>query len=291
MPKEFLSTGVEIGGFNWYNVLESNVGRIFKSTEGRIDKLPETGKTRRKTGDVYMKQTTRCCSLAAVTGILGAAAAAVRSLYFKDAMESGGFLTPFHPMQILFWIMAAVMLLTALLFSLKLPKISRQAPMGVYTGLTQILLGLCLGLTAVRLSPDLRFYRSLQLLGWGCCAVFLADGLCRCVHKKLGILPHSLFCIFLLLYSVDLYAQWSNVPEMERVLVPAVGQILLTVLSCEKAYWDFGQNHDGRLLFLSSAAGFFCMAAVGCPGVQVLHLGGIVWSLSTVLSLRGEGEL
>ena len=238
-----------------------------------------------------MKQSARCYWLAGITAVLGAAAAAVRSLYFNSALEEGGFLTPFYPLQILFWILAGIMVVTAVCFSAKLNPIRRSAPMGIYMGLSSILLSLCIGLTAGKLTPDLRFSRILQILGGITAVLLLADGICRTVHKSLGIFPYSLFCIFLMAYSIAMYGQWSNVPEMERILVPAVGQILLIPLACERASWDMGKNSDGRLLFLSAAAGFFCISAIGCPGVQVLHLGGVVWSIGTILALRGEGEM
>ena len=226
---------------------------------------------------------------AVVTAVTGTVAAVVRNGYFKTAVDGEGFLIPWHPMQLLFWILAGIVLVLAGLLTMKMPKFRPEVPADMEAGFAQLLLGVCLGLTAFRLPDGLRFYFILKILGFAAGAVFLLDGVFRCMGKKLGIVPYSLFCIFLLLYSIDLYAQWSNVPEMERILVPALGQILLVPLACEKAIQDSGAGDGKALLVLSMAAGFFCIAAIGCPGVQLLHLGGVVLSVSTLLSLRKEG--
>ena len=238
-----------------------------------------------------MKQSARFSCLTGLTCALGVLAAVVRSFYFGRALDSEGYLLNLHPMQILFWILAVCMVLVSILFCRKLPKIRRPAPVGIRNGTLQVLLSASLALTIWDLPADLRFYSILKILGWAAAAVLLADGILRCLQKKLGILPHSLLCIFLLLYIIDSYSHWSNVPEMEWILVPAVGLILMLPLSCEMAFWDLGKNEDSRIAFLASLTGFFCLAAVGCPNLQPLHLGGAVWALNALLSQRTGGEI
>ena len=238
-----------------------------------------------------MKQSARFSYLTGIVCVLGILAALIRSFYFGSAVDSEGYLIPMHPMQILFWILAVCMIFLSILFCRKLPQVQRPAPLGIRTGALQVLLAASLGLTVWNLPADLRFYSILRILGWAAAAVLLADGIFRCLQKKLGILAHSLLCIFLMVYIIDNYSHyWSNVPEMERILVPAVAMILLLPLSCELAFWDLGKGNDKRILVLSSLTAFFCLASVGCPQVQPLHLGGAVLSVSALLSMRTGGE-
>ena len=94
----------------------------------------------------------------------------------------------------------------------------------------------------------------------------------------------------MLIYVIDNYSHWSNEPEMERILASALALILILPLSCEMAFWDLGKNNDSRIVFLASLTGFFCLASVGCPNLQPLHLGGAVWAINALLSLRTGGE-
>ena len=237
-----------------------------------------------------MKKSARFTCLTVLVCALGILAAVVRSFYFGGAVDSEGYLIPMHPMQILFWILAVCMVLIAVLFSRKLPQTERPAPLGIRTGALQVLISASLALTALHLPEDLRFYSVLKILGWAAAAVLLADGILRCLQKKLGILSHSMLCIFLLIYIIDCYTHWSNVAEMEWILTPAVGLILMLPLSCEMAFWDLGKANDKRIVFLASLTAFFCLAAVGCPQVLPLNLGGAVLSVNALLSLRTGGE-
>ena len=237
-----------------------------------------------------MRSHHRSLALAGFTAVFGIAAAVIRSLYFKMAAEPDGFLTPWHPVQILFWILAGGQLLGAVLLSRGMPSVKRQAPMGIRTGMLQVLLSGALALTVLGLNPDARMAPVVQILGAASAVVLLADGICRCLNKSLFLLPHSLLCIFLLVYCVSSYGRWSNVPEMERILVPAAGIILLLPFSCEMAYWDQGQNHDRNLRILGAMTAFFCLAAIGGPGLEPLHLGGLIIALNALYSLSREGE-
>ena len=238
-----------------------------------------------------LKQSARFSYLTGISCVCGIVAAVVRSVYFKTAVDSEGYLSSPHPMQILFWILAVCMILTSILFCRKLPRVKRPAPLGIRTGALQVLLAASMALTVWNLPGDLRFYVILRILGWAAAAALLADGILRCFQKKLGIFSHSLLCVFLLMYIIDNYSHyWSNEPEMERILVPAVGLILLLPLSCELAFWDLGKNSDSRIVFLEAITGFFCLASVGCPTLQPLNLGGAVWAFNALLSMRTGGE-
>ena len=238
-----------------------------------------------------MKQSARFSYLTGLVCVLGILAAVIRSFYFSTAVDSEGYLIPMHPMQILFWILAVCTILIACLFCRRLPQVQRPAPLGIRTGALQVLIAASLALSVRNLPADLGFYGVLRILGWAVAAVLLADGILRCLQKKMGILPHSLLCIFLMIYIIDHYSHyWGNVPEMEQILVPAVGLILLLPLSCELAFWDVGKGNDRRIVFLSAATAFFCLASVGCPKVQPLHLGGAVLAVNALLSMRTGGE-
>ena len=237
-----------------------------------------------------MKQSARFSYAAGLTCVFGILAAVIRSFYFNRAVDAEGYLTAMHPMQILFWILAAGAVLLAALSCRKLPQGKRPAPLGIRTGALQVLISASLVLTVLHLTEDMRFYVILKILGWAAAAVLLTDGILRCLQKKLGILSHSLLCVFLLVYVIECYSHWSNEAEMERILVPAVGLILMLPLSCEMAFWDLGKGNDRQIAFLSSLTAFFCLASVGCPGLQPLNLGGAVLAVNALLSMRTGGE-
>ena len=237
-----------------------------------------------------MKHSVRCLSLAGTAGVMGFAAALIRSRYFEKALEKGGFLTPGHPLQILFWILAAVMLMTAGVLSFHQKTPLKTAPKGILPGVSELVLSLSLGLTALWMPREIHFYEVLRLLGLAAAAGLLANGVLLMGRKTLGIFPNSLLCLFFLLYSVGMYSQWSNVPEMERILVPAVALILMLPLSCELAAWDAGEGKESRILFLAGMALFFNLASLGCPTGQNLNLGGAVWALGAIVCLLKEGE-
>ena len=237
-----------------------------------------------------MKNSVRCMVSALSAAVLGTGAAFVRSVYFKSALGAEGFLMPRHPLQILFWAIAAASVLLFGVLSFRKTEALKQPSQGIFTGIAQILLGISLGLTVYAMKPDIHFRTLLRILGSVGSAALLTDGVFRCLKKNLGMIPHSLFCIFLLLYVVGMYSMWSNVPEIERILVPAVGMVLLLPLSCEMAAWDSGRGSVERILFLGSASLFFCLASLGCPDFEMLHLGGAVWAFTAVMNLRRAGE-
>ena len=237
-----------------------------------------------------MKKSVSMKIAAGLTCGMGLLGAGLRYLYFQSALEEGGFLTPMHPLQILFWILAVGMVLLGIVSAFRLPAGRGKAPLDLRTGIVQILLGLSLGLTVPEFSPDQRFYGILRILGWAAAAVLAADGVMRLGKKSLGILPHSLFCVFLLLFSISSYSGWSNVPEMERILVPALGEILMMPLACEMAFWDLGKSSEKKIFLLSVVTGFFCFASLG-SGLELLLLGAGIWAVNSLVSLGKEGEM
>ena len=237
-----------------------------------------------------MKQSVRSLLLMALALILGGAGAGLRSFYFKNSVDAGGFLLRMTPAQILFWILALVMIALSLLLSGKSGREGRKPPMGIPAGLGQIFLGLGLAVTAFRLDKSMNFYGVLRILCLGTAALLTADGIFRLLHRSLGVYPNGILCAFLILFAIGSYSGWRGVPEMERILVPAIAQLLLLPLSCEMAFLDHSGASDRRLLLFGSLTCFFSVAALGCPGAIPLHLGGALWSLMLLWNLREEGE-
>ena len=273
-----------------------------------------------------MKQSVRCLLLLGLSLILGILGAFLRSFYFKNALDAGGYLLSRRPEQILYWVLAAVLILTALILGRKpserqeiiernrkiirarsltraqrraLQKAAAEDPSAIrrlkmndgwLPGTARILLGISLLLTAFFMDQALMFYGALRILGLAAAALLIVDGILRFLHKQLGILSGSVFCIFMLLYVVSSYAQWRGTPEMERFLVPAAVCLTLLPLSCEMTAWDCGSQLPSLTLILSTLTVFFGISAMGGPGAEPLHLGAAAWSLIGIWILRKEGE-
>ena len=237
-----------------------------------------------------MKNSVRCLWTAFSGAVLGILGALIRSRYFEAALDERGFLVPGHALQYVFWILAVAVGIFCGIMAFQKGTSPAKAPRGLLAGIGDLLLAGGLGLTVLHMSSDLSFYGILRILGLAAAALLLVNGLLLLGKKNLGVLPHGLLCIFLILYLVGMYSRWSNVPEMERILVPAVALVLMLPMSCEMAAWDIDQGKTPRLLFLAGMTAFFSFSALGCPGGELLHVGSGLWALSAVLNLRREGE-
>ena len=236
-----------------------------------------------------MKQSVRCRILALTALILGAVGAVLRGFYFKLAQDGKGFLITGHPLQILFWVLAGVMILWGLMLSLKAKKVSIPGTGGIPGGLVRIFLGLTLAAAMLQLDPNMGLKNVVRILGLLAAGCLAADGVFRCAGKNPGFYADILLSIFLIVYMISLYTLWRSIPEMERFLTPAAALLLLTPFSCEMAFADDREEADGKFLFLGSISCFFSVSSLGCPGFTLLHLGAAAYT-AFGLFMAGRGE-
>lgn len=131
-----------------------------------------------------------------------------------------------------------------------------------------------------------------SVLGFFAAAALALLAWYRFKGQRLNVLFHGLVCIYLILHLVSHYRLWSSYPQLQSYGFELLAIVFVMLACYQRAAFDAGKGNRRAYTFFSSAAMFFCVAALpGCENMA-FFIGCAVWMYFTPcrLSRSSRGE-
>lgn len=229
-------------------------------------------------------------ALPVLTILPGLAAMGLRAALYAFATDEKGLLIPRHPLEILLWILTAG---TAafLVFQAWLHRGSRKfaanfpASTAAAVGCGCFAAGI---LVTVLLNRHAQFNDEFARNIAGLLAVpsLTAVAICRHRGKRPVFVFHSVVCLFLVLYTISRYPDWSSLPQLQDSFFCLMSCVLLLLFGYHQTAFDVGMGSRRRTLGYGLLAVFVCLAAVPHSPDPLLFLTGAVWAATNLCSLK-----
>lgn len=190
---------------------------------------------------------------------------------FSTAIDQKGLLIQGHPGMILSWLLLAVVI-CVLCLSLKKRQVYHFSPTAL-SSVSMVFFSLGYGFTAWQLlvtrAQPLSVITGILAAFSALCTLLLAIALGR----KLRLHPF-VYCppaLFLMLFLVCRYQQWSGEPELHRYLFQMLCVVALMFTAYHRAALESDKKGIRPYLLLSRAAIFCCIAAIPGSSYGVLY--------------------
>lgn len=226
-----------------------------------------------------MKPLSKLPVLTALCAGLGLACMCARQWLLSAGTDQKGLLIPRHPGQLLCWLFFAAVI-CILCFSLKERQVYHFSPTAL-SAVSMICFAVGYGITAWQLlSSRAQVLSTLAgvLAGISAlCSLLLAFA----IYRKLRLHPfvYCLPVLFLLLFLVCRYQQWSSEPELMRFLFQMLSVVGLMLTAYHRAALEADKKGIRPYLLVSRGTVFCCIAAIpgsvygvlyGCCAVALL---------------------
>lgn len=190
---------------------------------------------------------------------------------FSTGIDEKGLLIRNHPGMLLSWLLLAVVI-CVLCFSLKKRQVYHFSPTAL-SSVSMVFFAIGYGFTAWQLLSGraqlLSTITGILAAFSALCTLLLAIALGR----KLRLHPF-VYCpaaLFLMLFLVCRYQQWSGEPELHRYLFQLLSVVALMFTTYHRAALESDKKGVRPYLLLSRAAIFFCIAAIPGSSYGVLY--------------------
>lgn len=226
-----------------------------------------------------MKYLSKLPVLTALCATLGLVCMCVRQWLLSTGIDSKGLFAPSHPGVLISWLLLAAVACIVCL-SLKQRQVYHFSP----TPLRSVsMVFFAIGYSTAAIQLFATHGQTLSIVA-GCLAVFSA--LCAlllafAIYRKLRLHPF-VYCppaLFLMIFLVCRYQQWSGEPELQRYLFQTLAVVSLMFTAYHRAALESDKKGVRTYLLLSRAAVFCCIAAI--PG----SLYGILYGCSAAALL------
>ena len=196
---------------------------------------------------------------------MGLAAMVTRFALYAFAIDEKGLLTPWHPLEILLWVLTAGAVVLVLQvrklhgsrkYALNFPaSVTSAAGCGIFAA--GILLTVLQNRYALSAMEFLR--NAVCLLA---VPALTALAICRVRGKRPYFVFHAEICLFLVLYTIDRYRDWSSCPQLQDAFFPMMGCILLLLFTYHQTAFDVGMGKRRMQISCGLLTVFACLAAV-----------------------------
>ncbi len=238
-----------------------------------------------------MKRDFRSMKHAVLMLYFGIAAMVLRRTLYATAVDVKGLLLQGHPLEL---ILAA---LTAAVFVWIVLAARKQEPSGNYADCYKTDLLSALGAVAAgagilmtELSADAAMVNYLALarhyLALAAPVCLLLAGISRALGKRPFFLLHVVVCLYFLLHIVNHYQLWSSQPQMQDYIFSLLGVMALMFFSFYTAALEADCGNVRMLLGMGLSAIYLCCAELARSSCPWLYLGGLVWVLTDLCSMR-----
>lgn len=227
-----------------------------------------------------MKIHPKAAAISVSCAISGLLTCLLRLWFLTGGTDDRGMLIASHPGNILVWVLTAATALAIFWFGRK-PASSKvrtvQAPIpGILSTLAA-----SIGITSA-VGLLFRGNAPLHTLA-GIVGVLAAMGfILAAVLRWRKLRPHFLiYCavvVFLMLFPIYQYQQWSAVPQLDRYIFQLVASVCLMLSAYYRTALEQGGSFRLFLLFSRSAV-FFCLAAIPGSRMSIFYLAMAIWML------------
>ena len=114
----------------------------------------------------------------------------------------------------------------------------------------------------------------------------LLAGISRALGKRPFFLLHVVVCLYFLLHIVNHYQLWSSQPQMQDYIFSLLGVMALMFFSFYTAALEADCGNDRMLFGMGLSAIYLCCAELARSSCPWLYLGGLVWVLTDLCSMR-----
>lgn len=218
---------------------------------------------------------------------LGGLALALRGLLYLFGTDSKGLLTPWHPLEILLWLVtiAAMALIIALVLPLKgsnryADNWSASVPGAVGSFLAA-------GGIALTVIPSLGDLSGILVLLWALLGILsvpalIFAGLARLQGKRPAFLFHTLVCLFFAIHMVNQYRHWSGHPQLQDYVFHLLACVVLMFAAYYRASFDVGFGRRRMQLTTSLIAVFLCCVCLSGGSDPLLYLTCGAWCVTNL---------
>lgn len=220
--------------------------------------------------------------------ILACLAAFLRRGLYINATDAKGLLLWFHPLELLLWSVVALGSLLILFSVRKLDgsnvyeeNFGKSVPVGY------ILLAWVIGLMVLfnDFSGPFRMAQLLRQVGMACIPALLWGAVCRARGKKPFFLVHVVLTVFLLLYLVSRYQDWSGNPQLQDYVFDLLALAALVLFSYQSAAFEANLGNRRLHLAMGLLSVLLCGAALGRTEMTRLYAAGMVWAVTDLCRL------
>lgn len=233
-----------------------------------------------------MKQQNKQGLLILCPWILGFAAAFLRRALYIQATDIKGLLIRNHPLALILWALVGLAAAFVLLSVRKLggpngyeENFGKALPTGY------LLLAAVIGITVLSGNTG-RMGMVLRIPGFLCIPALIWGGIDRYRGKMPCFLVHAVLCLFFLLYAVSRYQFWSGNPQMQDFLFSLLGLLALVFFAYSQAAWDANSGNLRSTVGSGLAAVYLCTAELARSSAAALYLGGMLWVLAELCSMK-----
>lgn len=223
--------------------------------------------------------------------IWGSAALMLRKTLYATAVDVKGLLARYQPLEI-----ALTVLTVGVLIQILVAVRKREASgghgdtfaSGIGCAIGSVAAGAGILVTVWNTAPAMGSYLELawRYLGLVAPVCLLLAGISRALGKKPFFLLHVVVCLYFLLHIVNHYQLWSSQPQMQDYIFSLLGVMALMFFGFYTAALEADCGNDRMLLGMGLSAIYLCCAELARSSCPWLYLGGLVWVLTDLCSMR-----
>lgn len=189
------------------------------------------------------------------------------------------------------WILTALMLVLLFLGTRRLTEATKYSfnfrpSMLAACGTLIGALGILITCLVELLSGGERLGIFSAVMGLLAAAVLVFLAYCRWNGMKPMFLMHSFVCLWLMFHLVSHYRLWSAYPQLQTYAFELMAIIFLMLSCYQRAAFDAGNGNRRAYAFFTSAAVFFCVAAIPGSASPVFYIGCALWMFATPCNLK-----
>ncbi len=207
----------------------------------------------------------------ALTGFLGILCLVTRFWYLSVAMDKNGLLTP-HAGNIICWILTAAAVVCCLLLVLpQKPQICfLKTPLAYGSAIAHTA---ALAVISRQLLKGSTFLETLAgVLAFLACLCAALQLFLRITNKPVPVLSRFPLILFLLIFFLCAYQQWSAQPQTALYVFPLLALVCLTLSAFQRAALELDNGNSTLYLLFAGGAIFFCLAAVPNEPLWLFYL-------------------
>lgn len=238
-----------------------------------------------------MKRNSGSAKLSVQMLIWGIAALVLRKMLYATAVDVKGLLLRHQPLEIALTVLTIGVLARILLAVRKMEKADCYDDLysaGLPGAIGNVAAGAGILVTVLTTAPAMGSYLESvwRILGLAAAVCCLLAGIARMWGKRPFFLLHVAVCLFFMLHIVTRYQTWSGHPQMQDYIFSLLGAMALMFFGFYAAALEAGCGSRRMTVGMGLAAIYLCLAELArssCPG---LYLGGILWVLMDLCSMR-----
>lgn len=217
----------------------------------------------------------------------GTAGLLLRKMLYAAAVDDKGLLPRNHPLETALLVLSAAVLIAVVWIARK-AEAGGEPTSGSLAAFGNLAAGAGI-LSAVLTGTPItgNYLESLwHILGLAAPVCLLLAAIVRALGKRPFFLLYVVACLFFLMHIVTRYPLWSGNPQMQDYLFSLLGAMSLTFFAFYTAAQETGSGNPRMRVGMGLAAIYLCTAELARSARPALYLGGLLWVLAELGSIR-----